>query len=148
MEVTGKIILALPEASGTSKSGNPWKKREYVLETLESFPKKIFFDFFGDKADQYPLTQGETYRISFDISSREYQGRWYTSISAWKAEPAQATPAGGQAFPDARTAPGYNQPAPGFSAPASQPYFPSAPAAESAPTPPAPLEASNDDLPF
>lgn len=35
MEVTGKIIVALPEVSGTSKAGNQWKKREYVLETLE-----------------------------------------------------------------------------------------------------------------
>ena len=46
MEVTGKIILALPEMSGTSKAGNAWKKREYVLETQEQYPKKIHFDFF------------------------------------------------------------------------------------------------------
>jgi hypothetical protein len=51
MEVTGKIILALKEIGGESKAtGRPWKKREYVLETFESYPKKIFFDFFGDKA--------------------------------------------------------------------------------------------------
>ena len=60
MEVTGKIIVALPEMSGTSKMGNPWKKREYVLETLESFPKKIHFDFFGEKADQFILNPGDT----------------------------------------------------------------------------------------
>ena len=45
MEIKGKIILALPEISGTSKaSGNPWKKREYVLETQETYPKKVHFD--------------------------------------------------------------------------------------------------------
>lgn len=45
MEIKGKIILALPEVTGTSKAGNPWKKKEYVLETQESFPRKVHFDF-------------------------------------------------------------------------------------------------------
>ncbi len=55
MEVKGKIIVALPEVSGTSQTGKAWKKREYVLETQDSFPRKIHFDFFGERADQYPL---------------------------------------------------------------------------------------------
>ena len=86
MEVTGKIIHVLPPQSGISKNGNTWRKREYVLETQESYPKKIFFDFFGDRADQFPLEGGDMIKLSFDIESREYQGRWYTSIRAWKAE--------------------------------------------------------------
>ena len=45
MEITGKIILALPEMTGVSKSGNNWKKREYVLETMETYPRKVHFDF-------------------------------------------------------------------------------------------------------
>ena len=56
MEIKGKIIVALPEMSGVSKSGNNWKKREYVLETQETYPRKVHFDFFGDRADQYPLS--------------------------------------------------------------------------------------------
>lgn len=90
MEVTGKIILALPPQSGVSKNGNNWHKREYVLETNESFPKKIHFDFFGDRADQFPLNVGDEIRLSFDIESREYQGRWFTSIRGWKSEPLAA----------------------------------------------------------
>ncbi len=90
MEVTGKIILALPEMSGTSKAGNAWKKREYVLETQEQYPKKVHFDFFGERADQYPLSVGDTIRLSFDIESREYNGRWFTSIRGWKAEKVDA----------------------------------------------------------
>ena len=86
MEVIGKIIHVLPEVSGTSKAGNPWKKREYVLETQETYPKKIHFDFFGDKADQFPLQGGQTIKLSFDIDSHEYNGRWFTSIRGWKAE--------------------------------------------------------------
>ena len=79
MEIAGKIILALPEQSGTSKAGNEWKKREYVLETHESYPRKVHFDLFGEIV------------LSFDINSREFNGRWFTSISGWKVEKA-ATP--------------------------------------------------------
>lgn len=87
MEITGKIILALPEQSGVSKAGNSWKKKEYVLETLDTYPRKVHFDFFGEKADQFPLSVGQTVKLSFDIESREYNGRWFTSIRGWKAEP-------------------------------------------------------------
>lgn len=94
MEVEGKVIADLGERSGTSKAGNPWKVREYVLETKDSFPRKIAFDFFGERADQYPLHIGDEIRLSFDIESREYQGRWFTSIRGWKSEPlAAAAPA-------------------------------------------------------
>lgn len=90
MEITGKIILALPEISGTSKAGNAWKKREYVLETQEQYPKKVHFDFFGERADQYPLSIGDIVKLSFDIESREYNGRWFTSIRGWKADKVDA----------------------------------------------------------
>jgi hypothetical protein len=155
MEVTGKIILALKEIGGESKAtGRPWKKREYVLETFESYPKKIFFDFFGDKADQYPLQQNDTIRLSFDIESREYNGRWYTSIRGWKAEKidesqAAAVASSNGGFPDPSAAPSFPQPAaaPGYgSAPASQPFAP-APSANNFPTPPV-ADNATDDLPF
>lgn len=95
MEVKGKIIVALPEVSGTSQTGKAWKKREYVLETQDSFPRKIHFDFFGERADQYPLNLGDDIVLSFDIESREYNGRWYTSIRGWKAEKANNGAAAG-----------------------------------------------------
>lgn len=90
MEITGKIIVALPEQSGISKAGNSWKKKEYVLETMDTYPKKVHFDLFGDRADKYPLNVGQTIRLSFDIESREYNGRWFTSIRGWQVEPVDA----------------------------------------------------------
>ena len=86
MEIKGKIIVALPEMSGTSQAGRAWKKREYVLETQDTIPRKVHFDFFGDRADQYPLNVGDDITLSFDIESREYNGRWFTIIRGWKAE--------------------------------------------------------------
>ena len=86
MEVEGKIIQKLDPVSGISKAGNNWSKQEYVLETQEVFPKKIFFSFFGDRANQYPLNVGDMVRLSFDIDSHEFNGRWFTNINGWKAE--------------------------------------------------------------
>lgn len=42
-----------------SKAGTAWKKQEYVLETFDSYPKKVKFDFFGDRVDQYPMGIGD-----------------------------------------------------------------------------------------
>lgn len=111
MEIKGKIIVALPEMSGVSKSGNNWKKREYVLETQETYPRKVHFDFFGDRADQYPLSVGDDITLSFDIESREYNGRWFTSIRGWKAEKNGAAQSAAQPFqniPDVPPAPAFD----------------------------------------
>lgn len=87
MEITGKIIAVLPEQGGISKAGNEWKKQEYVLETHDQYPKKICFQIFGaDRIAQAAIQPGEELTVSFDIDSREWQGRWFTSINAWKVE--------------------------------------------------------------
>ena len=130
MEVKGKIIKKLPLVSGTAKStGNPWKKQDYVMETLEAHPKTIAFDFFGDRADQYNFEVGDEILLSFDIESREYQGRYYTNIRGWKGEKLTNNAAGAEAPA------GY--PAPEPQAPAGMPPAPDFGAAN-----------DNDDLPF
>lgn len=97
MEITGKIIAVLPERGGVSKTGNEWKTQEYVLETHEQYPRKICFNVFGaDKIAQFNIQVGEEMTVSFDINAREYNGRWYNDIRAWKVErgvaPAPAAP--------------------------------------------------------
>lgn len=149
MEVIGKIIVALPETSGVSKAGNAWKKREYVLETQESRPRQIFFDFFGDRADQFPLEVGQVIKLSFDIESREYNGRWFTSIRGWKAEdPAASGPVAGYGAPAAPAAYGAPAaPANPYAAPAAPAYPAAAPGAVPPPPEIAPA-GPTDDLPF
>ena len=130
MEVKGKIIKKLPIVSGTAKStGNPWKKQDYVLETIEAHPKTIAFDFFGDRADQYNFEVGDEILLSFDIESREYQGRYYTNIRGWKGEKLTNNAAGAEAPA------GYPPPEP--PAPAGMP-----------PAPDFGNSNDNDDLPF
>ncbi len=93
MEITGKIITILPEQGGVSKNGNEWKKQEYVLETYDQYPKKICFQLFGaDRIAQAAIRPGEELTVSFDIESREYMGKWYTNINAWKIERPAASP--------------------------------------------------------
>lgn len=88
MEITGKIIAVLAERGGVSqRTGTEWKAQEYVLETEEQYPKKICFDVFGsDKIANFAIKIGDKLTVSFDIDAREYQGRWYNSIRAWKVE--------------------------------------------------------------
>ena len=137
MDIKGKIIQKLDLQQGVSKAGNNWKKQEYVLETLDSYPKKVKFDFFGDRADQYPLEVGDVITLSYDIESREFNGRWYTDIRGFRAmkeDPNAVVPSAAAPYP-----------APGEPAPA--------PAADGMPAPPPPdttfdQAGAGDDLPF
>ena len=83
MEINGKIIELLPEKSGESSNGT-WRKQEYILETDAQYPKKVCFMAWGDKIDQFAIKQGEDLVVSVDLESREYNGRWYTDVKAWK----------------------------------------------------------------
>lgn len=103
MELSGKVIAVLEPRGGVSKTGNPWKVQEYVIETHEQYPRKMCFDVFGeDKISQFNIQIGEELTVSFDIDAREWQGRWFNSIRAWKVEragAAQPAPAPGADMP-------------------------------------------------
>lgn len=92
MEITGKCIVALQIESGTSKSGNTWQKRNFVIETAGQYPKKVCLQLFGDKVNDCPNV-GEEVKVSFDAESREWNGRWFTQLNAWKVERQGAQPA-------------------------------------------------------
>ena len=83
LEIKGKIIEILPEKSGQSANGE-WRKQEYVLETESNYPKKICFMAWGEKIGEFNLKQGDSVEVSVDLESREYNGRWYTDVKAWK----------------------------------------------------------------
>lgn len=85
MEISGKVIAVLPIATGQGKNGT-WRSQDYVLETADQYPKKVCFNLFGDKIDQFPIAIDEMVNVSFDIESKEYNGRWFTNIRAWKVE--------------------------------------------------------------
>lgn len=86
MEIVGKITQVLPLQQGVSKtSGKDWQLQGYVLETQEQYPRKVHFEIFGeDRIKSNPCQLDDVVTVSFDIESREFNGRWYTSIRAWK----------------------------------------------------------------
>ncbi len=95
MTLTEKLIQILPLQSGTGKNGQ-WKKQDIIVETEATFPKKICVSIWGDKIDAAQLQSGNLLKIDFDVESREFNGRWYTDVKAWKIEVASnsAIPAG------------------------------------------------------
>jgi len=105
MDITGRIIKLLPLQSGAGKNGT-WKKQEFILETAAQVPRKICFSLWGDKIDQFKLTEGDNAEVSFDLESREFNSRWYTEAKAWKIVKKGA----GQSIPpEQEPIPGYDE---------------------------------------
>ncbi len=83
----GKLIKILAMESGVARSGNPWKKQEFVIETQDQYPKKICLTLFNDKVTLLDgIMPGDDLEVSFDIESREFNNKWYHNINAWKID--------------------------------------------------------------
>jgi len=95
MEVRGKVIAVVPVQTGEGRNGL-WRKQDYVIEYEQSsqYPRKMMFNLWGDKIEQYHIQEGQLIRVSFDIECREHNGRWFNDIRAWKIEPDEEAPAG------------------------------------------------------
>ncbi len=85
LELEGTVIKLLDLQSGQSARG-PWKKQDYILETEGQYPKQICFHAWGDNVDKFALQEGDKIKASIEINSREYNGRWYTDIRAWRVD--------------------------------------------------------------
>ncbi len=138
----------MPIQSGIGKTGNNWQKQDFVIETLEQYPKKICANLWGDRCAMLEVVNiGDQIVMSFDIESREFNGRWYTDVRAFRLAPVAATPnAQPQYAPPAAAQPQYAQPAqPQYTQqPVAQPVVPTAPV-----VPPAEDNSNmDDDLPF
>ncbi|HSH45489.1 MAG TPA: DUF3127 domain-containing protein, partial [Longimicrobiales bacterium] len=74
----------------------PWRKQEFILETEGKYPKPVCIIQWGDDIDSFGIKEGERITAHVDIQSREYNGRWYTDVKAWRVERDEA---GGQGAP-------------------------------------------------
>lgn len=88
MEIIGKVIQVLPLQQGvSSRTGNPWSIKTFILETQENFPRKVAIEVFGEqRINDNPCDVDQVVTVSFDLESREFNGRWYTSVRAWKIQ--------------------------------------------------------------
>ncbi len=90
MDIKGRVIQLLALQTGEGKNG-AWKKQDFVIETEGQYPKKVCISAWGDKINESALQIGNDVNVSFDIESREYNGRWYTDVKAWKIESLSAS---------------------------------------------------------
>lgn len=133
----GIVFNVLPEQSGTSARGE-WHSQNVVFEMQNNspYPRKVSVKFFNKRDDVARLVTGAAYKVTFDVESREFNGRWYTDVICRRVEPKEAA--------QMAQAP--------YSAPIPAPAAPSAPAAAPMPTeePAMPTQSapSVDDLPF
>lgn len=90
LEIEGKVIQVLEEQRGQS-GDRSWVRQGFVIEVPGRFPRKLCFDAWGDNVDQVrELSEGDDIKVSFDPESREYNGRWYTNLKAWRIQLQQA----------------------------------------------------------
>jgi len=125
MEFEGVVYKIMPPTSGTSARGE-WKRQDVIFELPQEFSRKICVTFFNKESDVAMLREGMTCTVSVNIESREFNGRWYTDVRAWRIQPKT------------------NEAAP------AMPPMPDMPPIESAPTYNAAPSATSevDDLPF
>lgn len=86
LALKGTISKILPVETGTSKAGKGWKKQSFVVDTGEAYNPDVCFGLFGDDKLEM-LTQfaeGEAVEVAFNVSSREFNGKYYHNIDAWK----------------------------------------------------------------
>lgn len=134
LELEGTLRQKLGVQSGTSARG-PWAKQEFIVEFPDgNFTSQACFTAWGqDKVaelDKYQV--GDRVKVSFNLKSREFNGRWYNDLQIWRIAPA------GEAQP-AAAAPAYSPAAPQAPAPMAP-----APTLDDMPADSGP----EDDLPF
>lgn len=89
MEVQVTITEICPVENIVSKtSGKEYHKYKFVGKTQGAYPKEICFETLGDdKMAQFNLVAGQNYIVSFDIESRRWNDKFFTSVNAWKVVP-------------------------------------------------------------
>lgn len=85
MEITGKVFQILDKETGKSARGD-WSKQLFVIETNDEFPRKVCIMSWNNKIDLDSISKGDNVKVSINIESREYNGKWYTDVKAWKME--------------------------------------------------------------
>ena len=85
MEVKGTLVKKLAVESGISKSEKQWKKQTVVVDTGAEYNPEIAVTAFGEEKlnDLDKLSVGDDVLIKCNVSSREYNGRYFHNIDGW-----------------------------------------------------------------
>lgn len=100
--ITGTIKSIGATQEGISKAQKPWKKLSFQVTNNSGYEGKealFSFDLFGeDKVDKFIKynKEGAEVDVKFNIECREWEGKYFTNLSAWsvfKADDGQPTEA-------------------------------------------------------
>ena len=92
-EVTGKLHKVFETESKTAT----FQAREFVLMIEDGkYPQHIKFQLTQDRCQIIdPYEEGQVVKVYFDLRGREWNGKYFTNLNAWKLE--QATDEGNTA---------------------------------------------------
>ena len=86
MDITGTVIQILPEQRFNGKNGEV-VKNQFVIEHGGQYKKKAVFGVLGeDKWKQMNVVQGADVQVSFDVDAREWNGKWFGELLAWRVQ--------------------------------------------------------------
>lgn len=83
LDITGK----LHKVFDTEQKTESFKAREFVIETQGEYPQFVKFQLTQDRCaliDNYK--EGDDLKVHFDLRGREWQGKYFTNLNAWKIE--------------------------------------------------------------
>lgn len=83
MQFRAIVKEKLPLATGTSRSGHTWSKATLIVETIETYPRKVALTNMADAVKFLTIPVGTRVMFNITLESREYNGRWYSEIAAW-----------------------------------------------------------------
>ena len=91
LAMTGKLKKKFPIQEIEKKAGGTFRKRSFLIETDDKFTNEVCFDISKDdvmqKLDTYEVeTEIEVF---FNLSSREFNERWYHNLTAWRITTAE-----------------------------------------------------------
>jgi hypothetical protein len=91
MRIEGKLIKIFDLETGVSKSGKEWKKQSILIEQNTEYNKELVISYFGDNVNKLSnINIGDNLSCSINLSSREYNGKWYHNIDGWTCALANA----------------------------------------------------------
>lgn len=87
-EIEGKLLRKYDTENKTQS----FQAREFVIEIQDgNYPQYIKFQLTQDRCallDDY--AEGEPLKVHFDLRGREWQGKYFTNLNAWRLEKATA----------------------------------------------------------
>lgn len=83
-----EIVGKLHKKFETENKTDTFRAREFVIETEDGqYPQMIKFQCVQDRtAIVDNVEEGEQIKVHFDLRGREWQGKYFTNLNAWRVE--------------------------------------------------------------